>query len=147
MGGDDIRASDEARERTARALRHHFVAGRLTTAEFEERVERAYRARTYGELRPLLRDLPTGVARRVARTLDWVQRAVLWGHTACYAGTSAGAVGVWGLSGGGEFWPAWIILPWGALVGWHAAGSRRLSRALGRGRGRRRGAALPSAPA
>jgi Domain of unknown function (DUF1707) len=57
-----LRASDADRDRVARTLRQHLLAGRLVTEEFEQRIERAYAARTVDELRVLTRDLPgTGV--------------------------------------------------------------------------------------
>lgn len=54
----DLRASDADRERVAEVLRDALAEGRLDMAEFEERLDGAYRARTYGELTPLTRDLP-----------------------------------------------------------------------------------------
>src|SRR3954465_4277036 len=53
-----LRASDAERERVAEALRRHHLDGRLDTEELQARLERAYAARTTGELRPLLADLP-----------------------------------------------------------------------------------------
>src|SRR3954469_7068329 len=53
-----LRASDAERERVAEALRRHHLDGRLDTEELQERLERAYAARTTGELAPLLADLP-----------------------------------------------------------------------------------------
>ncbi|MEU5191874.1 DUF1707 domain-containing protein [Streptomyces klenkii] len=54
----EMRASDAERERIAEALREAVAEGRLTMEEFEERLEAAYKARTHGELEPLVRDLP-----------------------------------------------------------------------------------------
>jgi hypothetical protein len=54
----DLRASDADRERVADVLRDALAEGRLDMAEFEERLERTYQARTYGELTPITRDLP-----------------------------------------------------------------------------------------
>ncbi|MFD8915718.1 DUF1707 domain-containing protein [Streptomyces sp. NPDC059575] len=54
----DLRASDADRERVAEVLRDALAEGRLDMQEFEERLEGAYTARTYGELAPLTRDLP-----------------------------------------------------------------------------------------
>ncbi|WP_425246620.1 DUF1707 SHOCT-like domain-containing protein [Streptomyces sp. NEAU-NA10] len=54
----DLRASDADRERVAEVLRDAVAEGRLDMAEFEERLDATYRARTYGELAPLTRDLP-----------------------------------------------------------------------------------------
>jgi hypothetical protein len=59
----DLRASDADRERVAEVLRDALAEGRLDMAEFEERLEATYSARTYGELAPITRDLPlTGAA-------------------------------------------------------------------------------------
>ncbi|MFE9025856.1 DUF1707 domain-containing protein [Streptomyces iakyrus] len=54
----DLRASDADRERVAEILRDALAEGRLDMAEFEERLDATYRARTYGELAPITRDLP-----------------------------------------------------------------------------------------
>ncbi|MFF4588837.1 DUF1707 domain-containing protein [Streptomyces sp. NPDC001388] len=54
----DLRASDADRERVAEVLRDALAEGRLDLEEFEERLEQTYRARTYGELAPVTRDLP-----------------------------------------------------------------------------------------
>ncbi|GAA3147737.1 hypothetical protein GCM10017687_76150 [Streptomyces echinatus] len=58
----DLRASDADRDRVAEILRDALAEGRLDMEEFEERLESAYRARTYGELAPLTRDLPAAGA-------------------------------------------------------------------------------------
>lgn len=54
----ELRASDADRERVAEILRDALAEGRLDMEEFEERLEATYRARTYGELTPITRDLP-----------------------------------------------------------------------------------------
>src|ERR1700722_20250045 len=53
-----IRASDADRDRTAALLREHHAAGRLTAEEFNERLDKAYAAKTLGDLDQLLSDLP-----------------------------------------------------------------------------------------
>ncbi|MFI7316192.1 DUF1707 domain-containing protein [Streptomyces venezuelae] len=55
----DLRASDADREWVAEQLRDAVAEGRLDMAEFEERLDATYKARTYGELEPLTRDLPS----------------------------------------------------------------------------------------
>jgi Domain of unknown function (DUF1707) len=52
------RAADADRERIAAALGGHYAAGRLTLEEFQERLDRAYAAKTLGELDDLMADLP-----------------------------------------------------------------------------------------
>ena len=56
-----IRASDADRERLVEVLKNGFAEGRLTQDEYSLRMERAYTARTYGELGALVSDLPAGV--------------------------------------------------------------------------------------
>lgn len=56
--GSGLRASDAERDSAAEALRRHHADGRLTTDELEERSERAYAARTLGDLDRLFADLP-----------------------------------------------------------------------------------------
>jgi hypothetical protein len=53
-----MRASDADRDRVADALREAYAEGRLDVEEHNERIERAYQAKTLGELTPLLADLP-----------------------------------------------------------------------------------------
>lgn len=53
-----MRASDADRERVAELLREAYVEGRLSPVEHEERLAGVYRATTYGELAPLVADLP-----------------------------------------------------------------------------------------
>jgi len=54
----DMRASDGEREATVEILRTAVGEGRITMAEFEERAQAAYAARTRRELDALTDDLP-----------------------------------------------------------------------------------------
>ncbi|WP_031507896.1 DUF1707 SHOCT-like domain-containing protein [Streptomyces megasporus] len=60
----EMRASDADRERVAEVLRDAVAEGRLDMEEFQERLDSAYRARTQGELVPLVRDLPRTAEQR-----------------------------------------------------------------------------------
>src|SRR5436309_14318478 len=53
-----MRASDADRDAVVSDLSEHFQAGRLTTAEFDERTGRVLTARTWGEPTELAVDLP-----------------------------------------------------------------------------------------
>ena len=55
-----MRAASADRERAVDVLKAGFTEGRLTQEEYNERVGRAYAARTYGELTALTADLPAG---------------------------------------------------------------------------------------
>lgn len=61
---DSMRASNADRDRTAEALRKHHSDGRLTDEEFQERYERSLAAKTLGELREIVADLPGERPRR-----------------------------------------------------------------------------------
>ena len=55
-----MRAASADRERAVDVLKAGFAEGRLTQDEYNERIGRAYAARTYGELTALTADLPAG---------------------------------------------------------------------------------------
>lgn len=114
-----IRASDDDRQRVVDLLAEHHVAGRLDQAEFAERMESAYLAKTLGDLRRLMGDLPrietgprrSGTARqRAVRAAfaSWVSTAVLvlviWLAVSVASGHFT------------YFWPFWVIGPWGAVL-------------------------------
>src|SRR5918999_1265203 len=75
---ESLRASDTDRDAVTERLREAAGEGRLEPDELEERVDSALRARTYGELAPLVADLgrppntpwrrPGGRTRAVARS-------------------------------------------------------------------------------
>lgn len=69
----ELRASDADRDRAAAVLGGALATGRLTSAEYAERLDRVYVSKTLGELVPLTRDLPADDAsdsglRAAART-------------------------------------------------------------------------------
>jgi DUF1707 SHOCT-like domain len=70
---DRIRASDADRDRVTARLREHFAAGRLSHDELDERVSAALHARTFGELRRLMADLPEPMPAPAGR--PWPQPA------------------------------------------------------------------------
>lgn len=55
-----MRAASADRERAVDVLKAGFAEGRLTQDEYNERMNRAYAARTYAELTALTADLPAG---------------------------------------------------------------------------------------
>ncbi|SCG55466.1 protein of unknown function [Micromonospora coxensis] len=158
-----MRATDGDRQTVADRLRVAVDEGRLSLAEYDERLQRAYGARTYGELDAVLADLPgarvgevavpdrglpavpgPGEGRRSA-TAAWL--VALWEPYLKVVGI---VVAVWAVTGvlAGEllyFWPGWVAGPWGAVllvrtVGGLASGEPR-RRAAKRDRRRRARAA------
>lgn len=59
---DDVRVGTPERERAIGFLNDAFATGYLDVSEFEERSGVVYTARTRGELRPLVADLPNAAA-------------------------------------------------------------------------------------
>jgi hypothetical protein len=55
---DRYRVSDADRDRVAAQLRDHYAEGRLSTGELDERLTAALSAKTAGELRRVVADLP-----------------------------------------------------------------------------------------
>jgi hypothetical protein len=100
-------ASDADRDAVAERLRAAAGDGRLTPAELEERLERAFSARTDAELEPLVADVP--LPRREPRQRDR-------SHERAYIATMLLLVSIWALTGGGYFWPIWPMLGWGIGV-------------------------------
>ncbi|MFT4009134.1 MAG: DUF1707 domain-containing protein [Nocardioidaceae bacterium] len=56
--GSNVRIGDAERDRALSSLSEHYVAGRLTRQEYDERAAAVWAARTEGDLAPLFRDLP-----------------------------------------------------------------------------------------
>lgn len=52
--------SNDDRERVAQVLHNAMAEGRLTVTELEERLDKVYAAKTFGDLEPMVRDLPAG---------------------------------------------------------------------------------------
>ena len=133
MPDSHLRAADSDRVAVAAALGEHMSAGRLTLAEYDERVAQAYAAKTFGELTELTADLPTP-GRAVAQAP--VPASVAHSAPACAAGSWGGhnssswrawlstaliVVTIWlatSISSGhlDYFWPIWVIGPWGAVI-------------------------------
>ncbi|OLZ69923.1 hypothetical protein AV521_16435 [Streptomyces sp. IMTB 2501] len=94
----DLRASDADRERVAEVLRDALAEGRLDMHEFEERLDAVYKARTYGELTPLTRDLPTGGTAAPATPVSFTKAPVESGSWASRIvggeGSSTGGIAI-----------------------------------------------------
>jgi Domain of unknown function (DUF1707)/2TM domain len=131
-----LRASDADRERFVAALRQHHAEGRLTLEELDERTERAYAARTLGDLDALATDLPPltppapvgppprpdpaglpprmrppGPRRAAAKAA--LIRSLLW-----FGMVSVILLVVWAVTGADYFWPVWPILGFMIAIAW-----------------------------
>ncbi len=132
-----LRAADSDRAAVAAALGEHMSAGRLTVAEYEERLAQAYAAKTYGELDaltgdlPPLRHAPTSPPRATPsvpaeQPRPHVPTHEAWGWAPAHQwrswlATSLIVVTIWAATSLASwefhyFWPIWVIGPWGAVL-------------------------------
>jgi hypothetical protein len=112
-------------------------AGRLTLEEFDERLTRAYAAKTFGELEELTADLPAvEPARPPVPTHPQPAVPASTGGSACghwsgwddahsswrsWLNTSLIVIAIWATISLASwellyFWPVWVIGPWGAVL-------------------------------
>ncbi len=116
-----LRASDKDRDDVATSLRLHMSEGRLTMEEFDERLDRVYASRTFGELERCMADLPRSwqilppgkpqpYFKKGARR-GWAR--FVWANGFCWT--------VWGVvevAMGGHhleiLWPLIVSIPWGS---------------------------------
>ncbi|WP_244282594.1 DUF1707 SHOCT-like domain-containing protein [Micromonospora chersina] len=156
-GRNGMRAADADREATAERLRVALEEGRLDLHEYDERLVRAYGAKTYADLDEVVADLPgTTPAHRAA--VAPAAPADADGTVVASGRGAGGLLAIWSpwlrvagiltaiwlfasLGSGhlGPYWPVWAIGPWGFFllmrtVGGHDNGWRRAER---RGRARR----------
>ncbi|RAN93546.1 uncharacterized protein GAR05_05460 [Micromonospora saelicesensis] len=139
-GRDGMRAADSDRAAVADRLRVALDEGRLDLHEYDERLQRAYAARTYADLEALLTDLPpvtpaqrSGLAPVAGSTLsplgDQLDPAPSRGVTARwmaevwfpYLRVIAIVVTIWAVTSLLSqdllyFWPGWVAGPWGAVL-------------------------------
>ena len=130
MHDPHLRAADADRAAVAGVLGQHMSAGRLTLDEYDERLTRAYAARTFGELDELIADLPAHLPEPARPTApeprpgahaatwhpDWSSHA--WQS---WVRTSLIVLSIWALTCLMNweliyFWPGWVIGPWGAVL-------------------------------
>ncbi|MGY1622383.1 DUF1707 domain-containing protein [Geodermatophilus sp. SYSU D00965] len=142
MPDPHLRAADTDRAAVADQLGEHMSAGRLTVAEYDERLARTYAARTYGELAEITADLPvpkptpptspaaatpavhsgaTGICGAGSAWGGWAggdSRRAAW---ASWLGTAVIVLTIWlatSIAAGDLLypWPVWVIGPWGAVL-------------------------------
>ncbi|MGC5333108.1 DUF1707 SHOCT-like domain-containing protein [Micromonospora sp. DT62] len=138
-GRDGMRAADADRQALAERLRLAVDEGRLDLHEYDERLQRAYAARTYGELDALAIDLPAPAAlaaselaprpETVPSPAEGVRSSATSSVTARwlaevwlpYLRVVAITVTVWAVTSALStdllyFWPVWVAGPWGGVL-------------------------------
>jgi hypothetical protein len=127
MPESHLRAADSDRSAVATVLGEHMAAGRLTVQEYEDRLARAYAAKTYGDLAALTVDLPSTAPVRRADTGATSSEVAPRGRGVhphawqSWLRTSLIVVTIWLVTSLASwqlsyFWPIWVIGPWGAVL-------------------------------
>lgn len=132
------RFTEADRDKIAGRLRDAFADGRLDQSEFNSRLDQLYSVTTYGELEPLVRDLPPV---RTYQTPAMVQNTtptpdpgtfpertrnkqprLRRGLAGGFGGIVVMNIVIWaviGIANGGHwptFWPVWLLIPWGFIM-------------------------------
>jgi hypothetical protein len=130
MGRDEMRAGDSDRQAVADKLKQALDEGRLDLGEYDERLQKAYAAKTYGDLSGLLDDLPNAIlpagsqpaahpapqpaAPPPVTTPKPGQFVRTW--LGGFGGTFVVCAGIWLITSitTGHllyFWPVWLLIP------------------------------------
>ena len=119
------RIGDAERDEAVQCLQAHMGEGRLTTAEFDERMSSALQARTLADLTPLFEDLPEPHPARVVSPGSPLAPTPLGAPVASTGRETANPAGKWDLSPQaiwgtvmGVAWALAIILFFTTGLGW-----------------------------
>jgi hypothetical protein len=132
MGRDEMRAGDGDRKAVADQLKSALDEGRLDLGEYDERLQKAYGAKTYGDLQGLLTDLPNTVPPAHSQVQGYrppdaspaaappQQDGVGGRQIANWVGPYAGVIVIctiiWAISSASAghltyYWPVWMLIP------------------------------------
>jgi hypothetical protein len=129
MGRDEMRAGDGDRKAVADQLKAALEEGRLDLSEYDERLQKTYGAKTYGDLQGLLTDLPNTVPPAHSQVQGYqappAPSATPQGpaggrQVAAWVGPYAGVIVVcsviWAITSASAghllyYWPVWMLIP------------------------------------
>jgi hypothetical protein len=154
MGRDEMRAGDGDRKAVADRLKTALDEGRLDLSEYDERLQKTYAAKTFGDLNGLLDDLPGTMPVQhsqvqayqtpIAPAAGPVPAEEHDSHRMAWLAPGMGlflvCTLVWLFGGMGYFWPVWTLIPFvfgllGTLSG-GGSGNRQRNRDRNRRRDR-----------
>jgi hypothetical protein len=122
-----MRAGDSDRQVVADRLKQALDEGRLDLGEYDERLRKTYAAKTYGELKGMLDDLPDVVPSRVDTTpvpgpdnppptRSARSGLLVRGWLGGFGGIFVVCTAIWLVTSIGSghfhnFWPVWLLIP------------------------------------
>jgi DUF1707 SHOCT-like domain len=126
MGRDEMRAGDGDRQAVADKLKMALDEGRLDLHEYDERLQKTYAAKTFGDLNGLLDDLPSTVPPQQSRVAPYQaappapagqehqHRPSAWVYP--YSGVIVVCIAIWAITSISSghldyFWPVWFLIP------------------------------------
>jgi hypothetical protein len=126
MGRDEMRAGDGDRQAVADKLKVALDEGRLDLHEYDERLQKTYAAKTFGDLNGLLDDLPGTVPPQQSRVAPYQaaqpapaqqerqHSASAWVYP--YSGIILVSILIWAITSISSghldyFWPVWLLIP------------------------------------
>ena len=130
----ELRAGDADCDATISEVREAYAEGRLLPEEFNDRLDRAHKAKTFADLRDLTSDLPRETAIAPQEPSEWaIERKKLRSAWASWLGVGVLVNIIWFATWMGSglapyYWPIWVVGPWGgAMVIWTLASRAKRS--------------------
>ncbi|HEV8527396.1 MAG TPA: DUF1707 domain-containing protein [Actinomycetes bacterium] len=126
MGRDEMRAGDQDRQAVADRLKVALDEGRLDLHEYDERLQKTYAAKTFGDLNGLLDDLPGTAPPQQSRVAPYQaappapaqqehqHSPSAWVYP--YGGVILVCIAIWAITSISSghlnyFWPVWLLIP------------------------------------
>ncbi len=117
---DRLRVGTAEKESVARLLGSAMAEGRLTLAEYEDRVGHVWASTTRGELARVTFDLPAVIddSGTPPERVQWREYLDEWKE---WIGVAVLLVGIWGITSVAQgepayFWPIWPLGIWGLVL-------------------------------
>jgi Domain of unknown function (DUF1707) len=129
MGREDMRAGDGDRKAVADQLKSALDEGRLDLSEYDERLQKTYGAKTFGDLQGLLTDLPNTVPPAHSQVQSYQAQSAPTApppdraggrQVAAWVGPYAGVIVIctiiWAITSASAghltyYWPVWMLIP------------------------------------
>jgi Domain of unknown function (DUF1707) len=118
---EKLRVGTTEREATVQVLGSAMADGKLTMAEYEERVDAVWKSTTRGELAQVTHDLPVAASENVVESKDAREWREYFDEWRWWFGGAIVMTGIWGfqsISDGepNNYWPMWPLGIWALIL-------------------------------